>query len=160
MHFWISTVSVNVLFFPQHFLGLAGMPRRIPDYSVQFTDWNMISSIGGFVFGVSQLMFAYVVSRRSVAVRRRPIRCGKVRMVWSGPAVPAAAYHSFTEAPPGQVTHRCRSRPRMGRSLIQPMQDVTTNPQSQYPVGDHSRAGRVRFLPAGPLSAMGKGLKA
>src|SRR3984957_3685691 len=39
-HFWLSTIFVNVLFFPQHFLGLAGMPRRIPDYAVQFTDWN------------------------------------------------------------------------------------------------------------------------
>jgi cytochrome c oxidase subunit 1 len=45
-HFWLSTIFVNVLFFPQHFLGLAGMPRRIPDYSVQFADWNMVSSIG------------------------------------------------------------------------------------------------------------------
>ena len=50
-HFWLSTISVNVLFFPQHFLGLAGMPRRIPDYAVQFADWNMVSSVGGFVFG-------------------------------------------------------------------------------------------------------------
>ncbi len=60
-HFWISTISVNVLFFPQHFLGLAGMPRHIPDYAVQFADWNMISSIGGFVFGLSQLMFVWVI---------------------------------------------------------------------------------------------------
>ena len=43
-HFWLSAIFVNVLFFPQHFLGLAGMPRRIPDYAVQFTDWNMVSS--------------------------------------------------------------------------------------------------------------------
>jgi hypothetical protein len=50
-HFWLSAIFVNVLFFPQHFLGLAGMPRRIPDYAVQFTDWNMVSSIGGFFFG-------------------------------------------------------------------------------------------------------------
>lgn len=60
-HFWLSVISVNVLFFPQHFLGLAGMPRRIPDYAVQFTDFNMISSIGGFVFGVSQLLFVWVI---------------------------------------------------------------------------------------------------
>ncbi len=43
-HFWLSAIFVNVLFFPQHFLGLAGMPRRIPDYSTQFADWNMVSS--------------------------------------------------------------------------------------------------------------------
>lgn len=61
LHFWLSTISVNILFFPQHFLGLAGMPRRIPDYAIQFSDWNMISSIGGFIFGISQLLFLYVV---------------------------------------------------------------------------------------------------
>ena len=60
-HFWLSTIFVNVLFFPQHFLGLAGMPRRIPDYNTQFADWNMISSIGAFGFGLSQLLFAYIV---------------------------------------------------------------------------------------------------
>ena len=43
-HFWSAMVFVNVLFFPQHFLGLAGMPRRIPDYNVAFADFNMISS--------------------------------------------------------------------------------------------------------------------
>jgi cytochrome c oxidase subunit 1 len=60
-HFWLSAIFVNVLFFPQHFLGLAGMPRRIPDYAVQFTDWNMISSIGAFGFGLSQLLFPYII---------------------------------------------------------------------------------------------------
>jgi cytochrome c oxidase subunit 1 len=99
-HFWISTISVNVLFFPQHFLGLAGMPRRIPDYAVQFADWNMISSIGGFVFGLSQLMF--------VAVIYKAIKGGKkaTDQVWEGatglefeqlPSPPP--YHSFNEAP-------------------------------------------------------------
>jgi cytochrome c oxidase subunit 1 len=60
-HFWLSAIIVNLLFFPQHFLGLAGMPRRIPDYATQFTDWNMISSIGGFVYGISQLLFPYII---------------------------------------------------------------------------------------------------
>jgi cytochrome c oxidase subunit 1 len=60
-HFWLSTIFVNVLFFPQHFLGLAGMPRRVPDYAVQFSDWNMVSSIGGFGFGLVQILFAIVV---------------------------------------------------------------------------------------------------
>ena len=61
LHFWLSAISVNILFFPQHFLGLAGMPRRIPDYAIQFADWNMISSIGAFIFGFSQLLFLYIV---------------------------------------------------------------------------------------------------
>ena len=60
-HFWLSAIFVNVLFFPQHFLGLAGMPRRVPDYAVQFSDWNMVSSIGAFGFGLSQILFAIVV---------------------------------------------------------------------------------------------------
>jgi cytochrome c oxidase subunit 1 len=60
-HFWLSAIFVNVLFFPQHFLGLAGMPRRIPDYSTQFSDWNAVSSIGAFGFGLSQLLFPYIV---------------------------------------------------------------------------------------------------
>jgi cytochrome c oxidase subunit 1 len=60
-HFWMSAISVNILFFPQHFLGLAGMPRRVPDYAVQFADWNMVSSIGAFIFGFSQLIFLYIV---------------------------------------------------------------------------------------------------
>ncbi len=59
LHFWLSTIFVNLLFFPQHFLGLAGMPRRIPDYNTQFADWNFISSIGGFAFGLTQVLFVY-----------------------------------------------------------------------------------------------------
>ena len=60
-HFWLSTISFNVLFFPMHFLGLAGMPRRVPDYALQFADWNMVASIGGFGFGLSQLILLAVV---------------------------------------------------------------------------------------------------
>jgi cytochrome c oxidase subunit 1 len=61
LHFWLSMIGFNVAFFPQHFLGLAGMPRRIPDYALQFAEWNMWSSIGAFIFGFSQLIFLYNV---------------------------------------------------------------------------------------------------
>lgn len=61
IHFWWSAISVNVLFFPQHFSGLAGMPRRIPDYNLQYADFSMLSSIGGFIFGLSNLFFIYLV---------------------------------------------------------------------------------------------------
>ena len=57
LHFWLTTISLNVTFFPMHFLGLAGMPRRIPDYALQFSDFNSIATIGAFVFGFSQLLF-------------------------------------------------------------------------------------------------------
>ena len=57
-------VFVNVLFFPQHFLGLAGMPRRIPDYNVAFADWNLISTIGAYgMFLTPFMMFAILCSR-------------------------------------------------------------------------------------------------
>lgn len=61
IHFWISVIAVNVTFFPMHFLGLAGMPRRIPDYALQYTDFNMVASLGAFVFGAAQLIFLYTI---------------------------------------------------------------------------------------------------
>jgi cytochrome c oxidase subunit I len=99
IHFWWSVISVNVLFFPQHFLGLAGMPRRIPDYALQFADWNMVSSLGGFAFGLAQVFFLYIVIRT--------IRGGKqaTDQVWEGAeglewTVPSPApYHTFETAP-------------------------------------------------------------
>jgi cytochrome c oxidase subunit 1 len=99
IHFWWSVISVNVLFFPQHFIGLAGMPRRIPDYSLQFADWNMVSSIGGFAFGLAQVFFIYVIIKT--------IRGGKAAtdQVWEGAhglewTVPSPApYHTFETAP-------------------------------------------------------------
>jgi len=60
-HFWLTVISFNVTFFPMHFAGLAGMPRRIPDYNLQFADFNMWSSYGAFVFGFSQLLFLVLI---------------------------------------------------------------------------------------------------
>lgn len=99
LHFWLSLISVNVLFFPMHFVGLAGMPRRIPDYATQFADFNAIISIGGFAFGLSQLLF--------VAVVFKCIKGGKkaTAQVWEGAEglewqVPSPApYHTFDTPP-------------------------------------------------------------
>ncbi len=98
-HFWLSTIFVNVLFFPQHFLGLAGMPRRIPDYAVQFADWNMVSSIGGFGFGLSQLLFAYIVYRCCRGGKRATsgVWDGSDGLEWTVASPPP--YHTF-ETPP------------------------------------------------------------
>jgi cytochrome c oxidase subunit 1 len=57
IHFWWSLISFNVTFFPMHFLGLAGMPRRYADYPMQFTDFNMLASVGAFFFGFAQVYF-------------------------------------------------------------------------------------------------------
>jgi cytochrome c oxidase subunit 1 len=99
LHFWLSTISVNVLFFPQHFLGLAGMPRRIPDYSVQFTGFNQISTIGGFAFGLSQLLFLYIVIQtiRGGAKATDQVWEGAHGLEWTLPSPPP--YHTFETAP-------------------------------------------------------------
>ncbi len=98
-HFWLSVISVNILFFPQHFLGLAGMPRRIPDYAVQFTEFNMLSSIGGFIFGLSQLLFLYIVfmSIRGGVRASNKVWEGARGLEWTLPSPPP--YHTFTIAP-------------------------------------------------------------
>ena len=100
LHFWLSTISVNVLFFPQHFLGLAGMPRRIPDYAVQFADWNMVSSIGGLVFGVSQLLFVIAIVKciRGGEKASAQVWEGAHGLEWTLPS--PAPYHTFSEPPP------------------------------------------------------------
>jgi len=98
-HFWVSTISVNVLFFPQHFLGLAGMPRRIPDYAVQFADWNMVSSVGGFVFGLSQFLLVYLIWQtiRGGEQATDQVWEGAHGLEWTLSSPPP--YHTFVEAP-------------------------------------------------------------
>ena len=63
VHFWSTLISFNVTFFPMHFLGLAGMPRRYADYAAQFTTFHQIATIGAFWFGLSQLIFLWAVLR-------------------------------------------------------------------------------------------------
>ena len=61
IHFWIFFLGVNLTFFPMHFLGLAGMPRRIPDYPDAFSGWNSIASFGSYVSAFSVLLFFYIL---------------------------------------------------------------------------------------------------
>ncbi len=99
IHFWLSFIGVNLTFFPMHFVGLAGMPRRIPDYALQFADFNMLTSLGAFLFGTTQLLFVYILIKT--------IRSGKpaAQLPWDGAkglewSVPSPApYHTFSTPP-------------------------------------------------------------
>jgi cytochrome c oxidase subunit 1 len=99
IHFWLSTIFVNLTFFPMHFVGLAGMPRRIPDYALQFSDYNMLATIGAFGFGFAQILFLYIVIKA--------IRSGKkaTSQVWENAEglewtlASPAPYHSFVTPP-------------------------------------------------------------
>ncbi|WP_338515948.1 cytochrome c oxidase subunit I [Candidatus Legionella polyplacis] len=81
-HFWLSVISVNILFFPMHFLGLAGMPRRVSDYSTQFSNFNMISSIGAFIFGISQIIFLINILQTIFNYKNKSKKVNNI--VWDG----------------------------------------------------------------------------
>jgi cytochrome c oxidase subunit 1 len=99
LHFWLTTIFVNLTFFPMHFVGLAGMPRRIPDYPVQFADFNAIASVGAFGFGLSQLLFVYILYntlKKDVTVDDKAWD-GAEGLEWTISSPPP--YHSFEKAP-------------------------------------------------------------
>jgi cytochrome c oxidase subunit 1 len=98
-HFWLSFVGMNLAFFPMHFVGLAGMPRRIPDYNLQFADFNMVSSLGAFLFGATQLLFLYIVIKCIRGGEAAPAKPwdGADGLEWSVPS--PAPYHTFSTPP-------------------------------------------------------------
>ncbi|MDN0074676.1 cytochrome c oxidase subunit I [Crenobacter sp. SG2303] len=114
VHFWWSLIWFNVTFFPMHFLGLAGMPRRIPDYALQFTTFNEIASVGAFFFGLGQLIFLYnmlVSIRRGEPAPQKPWE-GADTLEWQIPT--PAPYHSFAEAPELEVAENGAIRAMKG----------------------------------------------
>jgi len=99
LHFWCSIIFFNITFFPMHFLGLAGMPRRIPDYNPMFADFNAIATIGAFGFGLSQLIFLFTVIkcvRGGEKAAAKPWD-GAEGLEWTVPS--PAPYHTFEEPP-------------------------------------------------------------
>lgn len=99
IHFWTAVIAVNLTFFPMHFTGLAGMPRRIVDYSLQFADFNMVSSVGAALLGMTQVLFLYIVIKTIRGGEKASTR------VWEGAdglewTVPSPAPHHTFETPP------------------------------------------------------------
>jgi len=111
IHFWWSLISFNVTFFPMHFLGLAGMPRRYADYPMQFADFNAIASVGAFFFGFAQVyFFLFVVipamRGKGVAAKQNPWcdegEKGAEGLEWEVPS--PAPFHTFETPPRLDVT--------------------------------------------------------
>jgi cytochrome c oxidase subunit 1 len=100
VQFWVFFIGVNVLFFPQHFLGLAGMPRRIPDYPDAFAGWNFVSSVGAFITMCGTFMFLYIMwytYRKGEVAAANPWGEGATTLEWSVPS--PAPFHTHEELP-------------------------------------------------------------
>jgi len=99
VHFWMMFIGANITFFPQHFLGRQGMPRRYIDYPEAFAFYNYISSIGAFIFGFSQVFFMYIVIKAIKSGKPATDRVweGAHGLEWTLPS--PAPYHSFTHPP-------------------------------------------------------------
>ncbi len=100
IHFWCTFIGVNILFFPMHFLGLAGMPRRVPDYPDAYAGWNFVVSIGGFLTGFGTLFFLYVVYatfRHGKKCPDNPWGEGANTLEWTVSSPPP--YHCFNKLP-------------------------------------------------------------
>ena len=100
IHFWMFFIGTNLTFFPQHFLGLAGMPRRIPDYNEVYAGFNFWSSIGSYIGAFSAIFFLYVVwrlYRDKVPAGVNPWGEGAKTVEWTVSSPPA--FHTFEKTP-------------------------------------------------------------
>ncbi len=100
IHFWISFIGVNILFFPMHFLGLQGMPRRVVDYPDAYAGWNMVSSWGAYITMVGTVVFFYMVYRIFTAgekVAANPWGEGATTLEWTVES--PAPIHTHEEIP-------------------------------------------------------------
>ncbi len=96
----MTFIGVNILFFPQHFLGLAGMPRRIADYPDAFAGWNYVSSIGSYISAIGLLIFFYglaVAFSRKEKAANNPWGPGATTLEWTLSSPPP--FHQFEVLP-------------------------------------------------------------
>jgi cytochrome c oxidase subunit I len=100
VHFWLFFIGTNLTFFPQHFLGLAGMPRRIPDYPEVYAHWNYWSSIGSYIAGGASIWFLILVAEMFIAKRKvadNPWGEGAETLEWTVSSPPP--FHTFETQP-------------------------------------------------------------
>ncbi|MFW0777589.1 MAG: cytochrome c oxidase subunit I [Rickettsiales bacterium] len=99
IHFWLFFIGANLTFFPQHFLGLAGMPRRIPDYPDVYADWNYWSSIGSYIGAISAIWFLVLVWVTLKSGKACPDKQwdGGTTLEWTLSSPPA--FHTFEDQP-------------------------------------------------------------
>ena len=101
VHFWLTFIGVNLTFFPQHFLGLSGMPRRYPDYPEAFAGWNLVSSLGSYISGLSRCWcsctFVYRTFTSKEHVADNYWGEGATTLEWTQSSPPA--FHTYAELP-------------------------------------------------------------
>jgi cytochrome c oxidase subunit 1 len=100
IHFWTTFIGVNLTFFPMHFLGLAGMPRRIADYPDAFAGWNHVASIGSYISAASTVFFVFIVFHTLLAGRKVGENYwgeGATTLEWHVSSPPP--FHTFEELP-------------------------------------------------------------
>jgi cytochrome c oxidase subunit 1 len=100
LHFWVMFIGVNLTFFPQHFLGLAGMPRRLADYPDGFAGWNLVSSIGAYISAAGVGVFLICMAQAFLAKRRagdNPWGAGATTLEWKLSSPPP--FHTYNELP-------------------------------------------------------------
>jgi len=100
LHFWVTFIGVNLIFFPQHFLGLSGMPRRYIDYPDAFAGWNLVSSIGSYISAFGVLIFIYGVIQafaRKEQAADNPWGPGATTLEWTLSSPPP--FHQFEVLP-------------------------------------------------------------
>jgi cytochrome c oxidase subunit 1 len=116
LHFWLFFIGVNITFFPMHFLGLAGMPRRIPDFPDAYAGWNAVASYGSYISVLAALLFFYVVFvtlTKDATVSENPWELGKTSATIEWLLKSPPSFHTFEEVPtirhggPKKKTYKC-----------------------------------------------------
>ena len=100
LHFWLTFIGVNLTFFPMHFLGLAGMPRRIPDYPDAYAGWNMVVSIGSYISAIATILFVYILIDTLLRGKKctdNPWGEGATTLEWTVPS--PAPFHTHETLP-------------------------------------------------------------